>query len=234
MNQSIELKVESRTKRGRRAVARMRHEGQLPAVVYGHGVDSTSVQADYQEIAKAYNVAGKHAPVELTIDGKKRLVMFKRVDIEPVKHKLRHAAFYVVKQNEKVETEVPVHIKGEGETPAEKAGLVLIKNADVVQISAFPRDLVDALEVDGEALTEAGQSITVADLRQQVPSTITVTSDDAQVIVSVVDSAALEAANAAADAAAEEGDAAEVESEHGEEGEAEGEAGEAKSEAKEE
>jgi large subunit ribosomal protein L25 len=216
MNQSIDLKLEERTTHGRRAAAKMRADGYLPAVVYGHGVDSKEVMASYREVAKAYNAAGKHSPVELTVNGKKHLAMFKRVDVEPVKHKLQHAAFYVVKQNEKVQTEVPVHIKGEGETPAEKAGLVLIKNVDSVQLEAFPRDLVDALEVDGEQLAEAGHSITVADLKSQVPATITILSDDSQVIVSAVEPAALEAANAAADDAADDGDASDVASDHGE------------------
>jgi large subunit ribosomal protein L25 len=215
MNQTIELTVEERTAHGSRAVQKGRRNGILPAVVYGHNVASLAVQAPYSDIAKAYHAAGKHSPVELTVNGKKRLAMFKRVDIEPVKHQLRHVAFHVVKQNEKVQTEVPVHITGEGETPAEKAGLVLIKNVDTVQIEAFPRDLVDALEVDGALLNEPGDSITVATLKMHIPSTITVTSDDAQVIVSAVEPAALEAANAAADQAADDGDASDVAADHG-------------------
>lgn len=211
MNQTIMLKLEEREAKGSRAARKLRREGYVPAVLYGNDVASQNTMALYPEVAKVYQQAGKHHPVELMIGDKKRLAMIKQVSVEPVKRHLQHIAFHVVKQNEKVQTEVPVQIKGEGETPAEKAGLVLIKTVDTVEIEAFPRNLPDFLELDGEKLAEAGDHLSVGDIK--IPEGVTILSDEAQQIVSAVEPAALAAANEAA--AGEATDESEVEADHG-------------------
>ncbi|HSX28301.1 MAG TPA: 50S ribosomal protein L25 [Candidatus Saccharimonadales bacterium] len=216
MQETTILTLEERTATGSRAARKMRTNGFVPAVVYGHNLDSQTLQAPYTDIAKAYHKVGKHSPIELHIGDKKRLAMVKRVDIEPVKRKLQHIAFYIVKQNEKVQTEVSIHLIGEGESAAEKAGLVLIKNVDTVQIEAFPRDLPEFLELSIVDLTDAGDHRTVGDI--VAPEGVTILSDTAQQIVSAVEPAALAAANDAAGGDAE--DESEVAAEHGaEEGE---------------
>lgn len=211
MNQTIMLKLEEREAKGSRAVRKLRRAGYVPAVLYGNDVASQNIMASYLEMAKVYQQAGKHHPVELVIGDKKRLAMIKQVAVEPVKRHLQHIAFHVVKQNEKVQTEVPIQIKGEGETPAEKVGLVLIKTVDTVEVEAFPRDLPDHVEIDGTKLTTAGESLSVADIT--APEGVTILSDGAQQIVSAVEPAALAAANEAA--AGEATDESEVAAEHG-------------------
>lgn len=196
MHQTTILTLEERTALGTKAVNKIRREGYVPAVMYGHGQESIALMAPYVEVAKVYQQVGKHSPVEVQLAGKKHLAMVKRADIEPVKHRLQHIAFYVVKQNEKVQTEVAVHITGEGETPAEKAGLILIKNVDTVQIEALPRALPEFIEIDGTKLVEAGNVITVGDI--VAPEGVTILSDLAQQVASAVEPAALAAANDAA------------------------------------
>lgn len=209
MQETTTLTLKERTALGSRASKKMRANGEVPAVVYGHKQASKALVGSYLEVAKAYQQVGKHSPIELEIDGKKKLAMVKQAAVEPVKHRLLHIAFYVVKQNEKVQTEVSVRLVGEGESDAEKAGLVLIKNIDAVQIEALPRALPEAIELDVTKLAAAGDSLTVADLT--IPEGVTVLSDPAQQILSAVEPAALAAANDAAggpepEEEAEEGD----------------------------
>lgn len=222
MNQSITLSLEERTALGSRAVAKLRRDGYVPAVVYGHDVQSTSAMVPHSQVTRVFQQAGRHHPVELTLGDKTRLAMIKQVDVDPVKRKLRHIAFHVVKQNEKVETDVPIRVTGEGESPAEKAGLVLIKNVDVAQVAAFPRNLPDFVEVNGEKLVEPGDSLTIADIKPI--EGVEVLSEPTQVIISAVEPAALAAANDAAGGDAEVD--AEVPAENGGEGSTEGGEGE--------
>ncbi|HEV2412194.1 MAG TPA: hypothetical protein VGS28_00075, partial [Candidatus Saccharimonadales bacterium] len=126
---------------------------------------------------------------------------------------LRHVAFHIVKQDEEVETEVPIVIDGKGSTPAERTGLVIIQTIDDVKIKAKPRDLPDELHVDGEKLVEEGDKVSVADL--VIPQGVIIDEDEmSKTIASVYTTAALEAANDAL-AGDEEADASEVPSEEG-------------------
>jgi large subunit ribosomal protein L25 len=139
--------------------------------------------------------------------------MIKTTDFDPVKRGLRHVAFHVVKQNEEVETEIPVVVLGVGETPAEKAGLVVLTGATEVEVKALPNSLPDQLEVDGQKLAEVGDNLTVADIK--APKGVTILSDPELVVASTYEPSALQAANEAAGGDAEVGDESAVEAEEG-------------------
>lgn len=212
MGEKVELTVEVRDVTGKK-VAALRRDGYVPAVVYGHDFPAQSVMAAEVPMTKAVRRAGKHHPVELQIGEDKRLVMIKTIDVDPVKRGLRNVAFHVVKQNEEVETEVPVVVMGAGETPAEKAGLVVLTGIDTVEVKALPNNLPDQLEVPGERLVEASDHLTVADIK--APKGVTILSDPEQVVATAYEPSALQAANDAAGGDAEVGDEAAVESEEG-------------------
>lgn len=223
-NDKISLKLEEREVTGKK-VAALRREGTVPGVVYGSGFDAISVSAPALIVEKMYRAAGKHHPVHLTIGGKRKIAMIKAVDVDPVKHKVRHVSFHAVKQNEPVEAEIPVVLVGEGESEAEKAGLVILKNIDSLQVKALPMDLPDALEVDITKLKEAGEKLTVADIK--LPENVEFVEHHSghgdeeehsvteQMIVSVWEPSALQAANDASGGDAEPGDEEAVQSEEG-------------------
>lgn len=229
MGDKVELTVEARTLQGK-AVKKLRKDGYTPAVVYGHDFEAQSVMAPEMAMAKVYRIAGKHQPVELHVGDKKRLAMIKSADIDPVKHQLRHLAFHVVKQNEKVTTEVPIIIEGTGETPAEKAGLVVLTTIETVEVEALPRDLPDSLAAPGERLAEVNDHLTIADLK--VPEGVAVLSEPEQVIATVYEPSALQAANEAAGGDAEEEAVDDVSAEHGEDAEQESQGDEDQSDSK--
>jgi len=228
MGDKVILTVEERTILGKK-VKQLRKQGFVPAIVYGSDMQATAVQAETVAATKVWRAAGKHQPVEITLGGKKQLAMIKSADVQPVKRSLRHLSLHVVKGNEKVETEVAVHVKDSGETPAEKAGLVVLTTVDSVQISALPKNLPDAVEVPGEKLVDAGDHLTVADI---LPiDGVTVLSDPEQIVVTVYEPGALAAANEATGGDATE--VAEVAAENGSaETPAEAEGADAKPEAK--
>jgi len=213
MGDKIQLTLEKRTIQGKKVKA-LRREGYVPAVIYGQNIAAQSVMAPFVETTKAYRQAGKHQPVELTLDSKKQLAMIKSADLDPVKRVLRHVAFHIVNQNETVQTEVPVIIEGTGETQAEKAGLVILAALDTVEIEALPKYLPEHVIVQGEKLHEVGDHLTVADI-VALPN-VTVLSEPTQVIATVYEPGALQAANELAGGGAEAEAVGDVEAEHGE------------------
>ena len=225
MGDKVSIELTKRDIHGKK-VAKLRREGITPAIVYGAGMEPVSAQVAANIAEKVYRDAGHHAPVHVTIDGKKKIAMIKEVDVEPVKHKIRHIAFHAVKQNQPVEAEVAIRLVGEGESEAEKAGLVVLQALDHIEIKALPMDLPEAVEVDIRGLKEAGDRVTLGDAK--LPSGVEfVEHDDGHhedeeeekpkltdlMVASVWEPAALQAANEAAAGDAE--DETEVEAENG-------------------
>ena len=85
----ITLKLDTRTVAGKK-VAQLRQQGIVPSVVYGGSIDPINTQSGIVETTKVAHHAGKHSPVNLTIDGKKRLAIIKEIDFDPVKRSVRH------------------------------------------------------------------------------------------------------------------------------------------------
>lgn len=216
MGDKINLKLDIRELQGKKA-ARVREQGLVPGVVYGHGFNPILVQAEYGVMDKVVQDAGKHTPVHITIDGKKKITLIKDIDRNPVKHRIRHVSFHAVKANEVVHAEVPIHLIGEGESEAEKAGLIVLQAIEVIEIKAKPADLPEALEVSITHLATDEDKITLADIT--LPAGVEyadVEQDLDLVVANVYEPAALEAANEAAAGDAEDPSAADVEAEHGE------------------
>ena len=92
----ISLKLNERTMTGKKA-ASLRREGMVPSVVYGGKAEPIATQSPLVETTKVAQAAGKHSPVHLVIDGKKKLAIIKSIDIHPIKRSLRHVAFHTIK-----------------------------------------------------------------------------------------------------------------------------------------
>ena len=202
----------------RKGLGNLRREGFIPAVIHNHGQASVHVMGPEMELTKIYNEAGKHHPLQLVVGSQQFLALIKDADVNPVKRRLQHVVFQAIRQDEKVEAEVPIRL--EGEIPAEKVGLMILNQLDTVEIEALPKNLPDELKVDATKLAELHDKITVADL--VVPSGVTVLTEADHPIASVVETKAMisEEAEAESIEGAEEG--AEGEEVSGTEGESAG------------
>lgn len=194
----ITLKLETRTAEGKK-VAKLRQEGLVPSVVYGGHSDPISTQSTIVETTKVAIAAGKHTPVNLTIDGKKKLAIIKSIERDPVRRHVRHVAFHTIKQNEIITTEVPIHLTGLGESAAEKAGLVVLQAIEHVEIKAKPAALPEALELSIAALATTDDKLTLADIA--LPEGVEFNDNEQDldlVVANVYEPSALQAANDAA------------------------------------
>lgn len=204
MSDQFVLAVEPRESLGKQ-VKKLRQEGLVPAVVHNHGKESTHIQVEYQILAKVVQGAGRHHPVELTIDGKKHTVLIRSVSRDPKLGTITHVVFNSVSANQKVEAEIPVkphYAEGKENTPAERAGLIVLEQLDVVEVKALPKDLPNELYYDAEKLVAVGDHVTVADL--VVPAGVEIETDPSHAVASVFEPSALAAANEAAAGEAEE------------------------------
>ena len=215
-SQDISLELQTREV-VRKRLAGLRKEGLVPAVVHNHGSDSILVVGDAVAMNKVFHQAGKHHPVNLTVDGKKHLALIKDIDREPAKNRIRHMVFQAIRQNEAVEAEIPVVFKEDTEIPAVRKSLMVLQQLDTVQVKALPKDLPDQLVVDPSKLEDVGDSITVADL--VVPAGVTLlTEPEHQIAIVEMPKDQIAEANAAQESLAE--DAGKPDAETAEEAEA--------------
>ncbi|MFZ1301355.1 MAG: 50S ribosomal protein L25 [Candidatus Microsaccharimonas sp.] len=214
MGDKINLKLDARTVQGKK-VTNLRRDGIIPGVIYGHGFEPILVQSEYNVLDKVVRDAGKHTPVYVTIDSSKKIALIKDIERDPVRARIQHVSFHAVKANEVVHAEVPIHLVGQGESPAEKAGLIVLQAIENVEIKAKPGDLPEALEVSIVGLATDEDKITLAEVK--LPEGVEyadIEQDLDLVVANVYEPAALEAANeaAAGDATIE----TEVEADNGE------------------
>lgn len=179
-NETITLTANKRDVLGKQ-VRGLRNNGQTPAVVHDHGKDSIHIVVEEKALKKVYHAAGGHHPVELKVDGKTYTTLIKEVTLKPASATVFHTVFQAIKANETVKAEVPIHLVGE--MPAERASLLVLQSLNNVEVEALPKDLVDFIEVDATVLAEAGDTITVADLK--VPTGVEIKSDPELTIATV-------------------------------------------------
>lgn len=208
-SETITLKLTERTELGK-AVKALRRSGMVPANIYERGHDSVPVSAPLNVLTKVYHDAGKHHPVELTVGSKKYLAMIKDVDVDPIKGRVRHVGFHAINKNETVTAEIPVRI--DGEIPAERISLLVLRTLDTVEVEALPANLPDELTVDGSKLAEIGDKVTVADIT--APNGVTIITDVDHTLA-VVEEPKDQIAAAAEEAAEGAESAAEVPSDNG-------------------
>lgn len=232
---TISLTVEARAVSGK-AVKHLRKGGLVPAVIHDHGKESVLVQGPYLELYRIYQHAGKHHPIELKTPGHTYTVLIKDAEFEPRKNQLTHLVFNAVSKNQKVEAEVPVHpqyAEDNDSSPAERSGLIVLAQLDVVQVRAIASKLPDVLYYDAEKLVDIGDHVTVADLT--IPEGVEVITEENHAVATVFEPSALAAANDAAggDATEDEatGDADTNDSAEGLEAEKQAEASEAKADS---
>jgi len=144
------LDVEDRTERGTRATKRLRRAGYVPGVVYG-GKDgeSTSFKVNWRDLRQV--LAGS-ALIDLKVGGKTRPVIVKDQQLHPVRDELLHIDLLEVRLDEKIQTQVSVHLEGAEEAPGIKEGGVLEHVTHQLNIEALPTDIPEAIVVDVSGL----------------------------------------------------------------------------------
>jgi len=164
MGDKIALTLDERTVHGKK-VKSLRKDGFVPAVVYGPGIEPISVQVPAGVMLKIYKQAGTHAPVHLNVGGKRKIAMIKEVDFDAIRGEIRHVSFHAVNASDPVVAEIPVILDGEGESEAEKNGLIVLQTLEKIEVKALPMDLPEAIVVDIRGLKDAGDKVTLGDAK---------------------------------------------------------------------
>lgn len=210
----IKLSLNARTATGKK-VAGLRAEGLIPSVIYGEG-EPVLAQSAYNETEKALLVAGYHSTIDVDFDGKKKLVIVKDVNLDPVSRKIVNVEFQAVSANQAIEATTPIVIENFETSDANKAHLAILQVMEEIEVKAKPSDLPKELVIDGSKLATLEDKLTIADI--VLPKGVEFADKEIEMTAAIAilsDPAAEAAAREAEDAAATEVNAADVPSDNG-------------------
>jgi len=159
-----------------------RQAEQVPAVLYGHGIENVSVAVDAKKFGQVWHRAGNTSLVELDVDGKEHNVLIREVQLHPVHDHVMHVDFYQVRMDKVVRAQVPLVLTGEAGAVRDLGG-VLVRSMDTVEVEALPKDLPHDIKVDISVIDDFEKVIHVSDL--PLPEGVTALAEPNEVITLV-------------------------------------------------
>jgi len=164
-------------------VAQLRRAGRLPAVVYGHGVDSTSISVDAHDFEQLRRHSGPNALVDLSVDGKKPSpVLVSAVQVHPVNRRALHVDLFLVRMTEELTVDVPLVATGTSKAIEDDGG-TLLHPIEHVRIKALPDHLPQSIEYSIDTLVDFDTVIKVSDLA--IPSDVTLLTEPEEIVAKV-------------------------------------------------
>lgn len=158
----VELAARLRKERGKLAVKRLRKQGLIPGVLYGHGEETSPVWVE----GKAFRMieqstGGENVIINLTVEGEPRKTIVKEVQIDPLTRNVLHIDFQHIHAEEEVVVEVPIITKGVPQ--GVKEGGILDHILRKVEVKCLPLEIPEHFEVDVSELS-IGHSLRLSDV----------------------------------------------------------------------
>jgi large subunit ribosomal protein L25 len=179
----IVVAAQGRSDTGKNVNRRLRTKGLIPGVVYGTTKESIPVAVSPKEItAILRSASGENTLFELDLDGRRRKVILKEFQLEPVRGHILHADFYELALDKSLEVNVHVELQGTPVGVKVQGGIIDFVTREL-EIECLPADIPERIVLDVSGL-ELGKHIRVSDL--QVPPKVKILTDPGVVVVHVV------------------------------------------------
>jgi large subunit ribosomal protein L25 len=201
---NTKLAAQPRNAAGSAAARRLRTEGHIPGVLYGHGMTPLSLTVERRELRLALSgPAGSNTVLALELGGKSYPAVIKELQRHPIRRTVSHIDFLQVDMNEEITVNVPLHLTGEAKAVIAEGGLV-DPSVDTIEVTCTPTNMPAEFVVDVTDL-QPHQVIRLSDLK--MPKGVTANGDPDMPIVTVMTTAAAtaEAAEGGEGEAAEAG-----------------------------
>jgi large subunit ribosomal protein L25 len=164
MSQKFELVAENRPDQGKGASRRLRQTGKVPAILYGGHRDPRAIALDHNALLhQLENDAFFSSILTLTVGDKSQPCILKDVQRHPYKNLVVHVDLQRIVEDEEIRVTVPFHFIGEGTAPGVKAGGVVSRVMNELEVSCLPKHLPEFIEVDISGLDMDG-NITLSEV----------------------------------------------------------------------
>lgn len=173
----VPIDAELRTEFGKGPARRIRRDGRVPAVLYGHRTDPKHLTLPGHDVLLALRTPNVLIRLE-GLSGGAQLALPKAVQRDPIKGSVEHVDLLTVRRGEKVTVDIPVTVVGE----VAPDGMM---DQQLVQISveAEATNIPTGIEVSVEGMA-IGASVHASDLL--LPAGVTLADDPELLVVHVL------------------------------------------------
>jgi large subunit ribosomal protein L25 len=179
---AIVVKSERRDVFGKNAARRIRMKGQVPAILYGEGIENVALVLDKTDIFRIMRSDNKENTVfRLALGAEERDAMIKALQVDPTTDELIHADLVQIAMDKVIRVQVPIVPVGEAIGVKTEGGFIDLITRQV-EIECLPKDIPEHIEVDVSEL-HLNQSLKVETM--PVPAGVRVLTDPAAVLVLV-------------------------------------------------
>jgi len=190
-------------------VGALRRAGKLPAVLYGHRIESTPIMLEAHETSLTLSHLTSSSLVTIQLDGKEYPTLVREKQRDYIKNRLLHLDFQAVSLTEKIRAKVSIELTGTAPAVKEFSAIIVHGLTDL-EVESLPQELPERIVVDISSLSEIGDGVRVRDI--VLSDKVEILGDPDELIVvaaaprveEVVEEIPLEEEEAAAEVAAEE------------------------------
>ena len=140
---------------------RLRKEGKIPAVIYGHN-KPVHISVSATEFDSKFHIISENTLISITVDGKEYEVLVKDSQENMILGKITHIDFFEVERGKVLKTRIPVILTGT--SVGVKEGGLLEQHLHEIDIECLPKDIPAKIELDITEL-QLGESIHISDLK---------------------------------------------------------------------
>ncbi|MHC4880982.1 MAG: 50S ribosomal protein L25 [Planctomycetota bacterium] len=144
MSETVALKASVREQAGTRSSVRLREQGQIPAVVYGHQKEALSISLNAHEFIE--NLHHGHRLFDVDIDGKKDTMLVKDLQYDYLGRSVIHADLMRVNLSERVAVEVMIELRGTAAGTHE--GGIVEEMMNSIQVECAVRDIPENIQLN--------------------------------------------------------------------------------------
>ena len=150
MRDDFDLIAEIREDQGKGASRRLRHQGLVPAIIYGAGRPPRALTFDHNKVIQQLENESFYSSVlNIKVGEKSQAAILKDVQRHPSKALIMHMDFQRIVEDQEIKMLVPIHFLGEDVAPGVKLGggkvMHLINELEIV---CLPKHLPEYLDID--------------------------------------------------------------------------------------
>jgi large subunit ribosomal protein L25 len=158
------LTAQPREERGKNAMRKLRSQGLVPAVLYGHGDDTRILAVSAHDLEKLLSsISVENTIIDLAIEGTAPTqTLIREVQHHPARKAILHVDFLQIHAGEKIHLEVPIRLHGSPIGVRDNGG-ILQEVLRELHVECLPKDIPEAIDLDIEKL-DVGDVIHVSDV----------------------------------------------------------------------
>lgn len=179
----LNLEVERREPGSTNASRRLRAAGKLPAVVYGGGLDSLSIQVDRKRILELLAEGSENSVFLLKVPGTKerRHTMIRELQVDRLENRILHIDFQRIEMSETVRVRVAIRLEGTPEGVKNEGAMIDFVTREI-EIECLPALIPTDFELDVSDL-HLGQHAEAGDI--SLPDGVVLMEAPERVVLSV-------------------------------------------------